>query len=277
MPVTFSNTHRVPKYLEHALAFDDYHGRETAISVTTLIGPPQIPCLKGTKFYTVDVTSRANLMYGMAIHAWIAEANKGKPGYVEERFSTAIGGSVLTGKPDYILGTELRDIKTIKDSAVSYGVKDEWAQQLNVYRWLVRQHGIVVNDLYVDALVKDFTPWSQNAAPVVTLKVPTWLLSDTKDFIMERLELYSQDPVPLCTPDECWERGGGYAIIKTGNTRASVVLDTKEEVDAWLSDKGANYSVEIRYPERVRCEHYCEVRDVCEQYETFKRETTSPG
>ncbi len=174
MPVTFSNTHRVPKYLEHALAFDDYHGRETAISVTTLIGPPQIPYLKGTRFYTVDVTSRANLMYGMAIHAWIAEANKGKPGYVEERFSTAIGGSVLTGKPDYILGTELRDIKTIKDSAVSYGVKDE--------------------------------------------------------------------------------------------------------VDAWLSDKGANYSIEIRYPERVRCEHYyCEVRDVCEQYETFKRETTSPG
>ena len=79
----------------------------------------------------------------------------------------------------------------------------------------------------------------------------------------------SCERISVCTPEECWQRAAKWAATKKIGGRATKLFDTKDAAEAFAASKGL--AVEYRPCARVRCEDYCEARNVCPDFQAFKR------
>jgi hypothetical protein len=77
------------------------------------------------------------------------------------------------------------------------------------------------------------------------------------------------EELPLCTPDQMWEKQTTYAVKKTGGVKARNVCSTEEEANTKVAEYGKGYEIEIRQGERTRCERYCQVNKFCTQYQQY--------
>jgi hypothetical protein len=98
-------------------------------------------------------------------------------------------------------------------------------------------------------------------------------------YIQLRLKAHgdAQHVLPLCSPEERWERPAKFALTKVGNKRATSLHDTREEAqaaqDAIIAETGKNYLVETRPAEAIRCQQYCSARPVCVQADELLKVT----
>jgi hypothetical protein len=105
---------------------------------------------------------------------------------------------------------------------------------------------------------------------------PIWEDDQCLDYIHDRVALHQaarklpDNELPLCSPSERWYRTGGWPVVKNGNKKADRVYDTKEQAEKHISQntlslKAGRYFLPLveRPGENIRCESYCEARQVC--------------
>lgn len=216
-----TNRSNLPAPIVAALENDPYDGPgitgDRVISVSRLIGPAQIAAL--TRAHADEIETDASDMLwallGQAVHHVIERASSRLPGLCETRFDAQLDGWTISGQIDYFLEPKLSDYKTTSAWSVVYG-KDDWAKQLNVYRWLLAQHGRRADILEIVALSRDFDAKLAGqrgypAAPMVCLTLETWPMEKTVEYLRARIadhEAALCGMPPRCTDSERWMRKG---------------------------------------------------------------------
>jgi hypothetical protein len=214
---------------------------------------------------------------GQAMHTILERG--GVVGQSEERLYADIGGMRVSGQFDYIDDEGLLwDWKFVSVWEVMNGVKESREQQLNAYAYLAAANGKDVTGLRVGFIFRD---WKRSEAtqsgypPHQVLAYPIALhgIDETRRALEARVTLHhnAQTTLAECTPEERWARPDTYAVIKSGNKRASKVFDDQHSAATYQAAKGTAYSVHHRTGENVRCESYCSVAKFCEQFQKLKR------
>ena len=285
-----TNKFNLPQTFGNVLSRPTYTKGKAHLSVTELINSPRIVQLKNTYYDQLeeDVADKVWAIFGTAIHA-VLELGKDENHIIEQRLHAELDGWNISGavdlqriEPD---GIVVSDYKTTG----AWGVmneKIEWEQQLNIYAWLVeRIKQTPVKKVEIIAIIRD---WSRRdaqtkegypEAPIKVIDVPLWSFEERENFIKERIRLHSDalfatetgEDLPVCTPEQMWEKATYYAIRKTGGKRATSVHDIKEEAEKKLAELGKDYEIEVRPGERTRCANFCLVRDFCDQWKNFNQ------
>ncbi len=272
-----TNKLNLPEPLVNAVRNDPYNSGDSDISCTGLIGSAwqrQLSLKHGSKVVE-DASQRIYALLGQSVHS-ILERAKAPYYRVEERlfYTVEVDGKKFTisGQFDLITpqGT-LQDYKVTSWFACKDGPKIEWESQLNVLRFLCWKNQIVIGDLQIVAILRD---WSRAKKlqqgkdypdfPVLVLDVPMWDLTDTWEFIQDRLRSHFIHEIEPCSADERWRKLDQYAVKKKGNKRATKVFFDKDDAEDFKQDKGEDFTIEFRPGEDTRCLHYCSVAPFCE-------------
>ena len=202
----------------------------------------------------------------------------------EERFYGKIGSYTISGKPDWY-DTETKRVEDYKTTSVWKIVKNDyfdWEAQLNIYRWLLVTNGYEVEELQINAILKDWKKHEISRSerypkfPTVIVPIKKWDLLDTVQYVLDRVRLHTEtykigsvsklaEKFP-CSSDDKWSKPTVYAVKKVGNKKASFTFSTAEEADTKCNKLGDAYKVEVRPGVDTRCVEWCAVRDYCAQY-----------
>lgn len=274
------------------------------ISATRIIAPPRIVTLR--RFHedeiVEDASDRIWSLLGNSTHR-ILELSIGpeRPDMpkVETRLMMPFQGHngliwQVSAQDDVYHQKAIYDYKVTSVWSFMFAEKPEWTKQLNIQAMLHRDHGDEVRELYIVAILRD---WSIQKSineldypkcAVIKVSVPAWSQEECIEYVQRRVELHQRCQIgyrenkdvtklPLCTPEERWYRGGTFAVkfqnIKTGkiNIRAKRLLnsltDAREyiEKNAIILPKGRTFApVEERPGINIRCERYCDVWRWCD-------------
>ena len=274
-----TNHAHLPDSIVQAVINDPYpHGKIGDISVTRLIGPPQIRILERRHQDEIeeDAADRIWSLVGQIGHGILERAET--VAITEERLFTKVEGWRVSGQFDRLVllpdGT-LQDYKFTSVWACMDGVKPEWEAQLNLLRYLVEVNGYPpIRRLQIVAILRDWSKGKARAGgdyprvQVTVLDVSVWSMAEAGRYITERVRLHQAAEaghIPPCTADERWERPTTYAVKKPGRKSAVRVYGSMEQAQSLVSQTPSGY-VEIRMGESIRCADYCAVRDFCPQW-----------
>ena len=275
-----TNLRNLPQAYVNAVTFDD-HKKGKGFSVTEMIKPLRMIWLRKRHEDELveDASKRVWALLGQAIHA-ILERNAEKDSLQEEYLSAEINGVELTGTPDLLNSSGLlSDWKLTTAWSAVYGsrIKD-YTEQLNCYAWLYAKHGFIAKKAEVVAIYRD---WDQNKIysknyPQYNMErvdIELWLPETQEAFISKRINdimKYEHTPdneLPLCTPDEKWERPDVWAVMKKGRKSAFRLHDTQKAAEDMVKvGKGKGDEVVLRKGECKRCMKYCPVNLQCNTY-----------
>lgn len=280
--ITITNKSDLPASLVAAVTFSDRDREGCDYTISELLSPPRIEALKAMHAdkVTEDAADRLWALMGSAGHEVLKRAAKQLGGaIVEERAIVEIdcGGKKykIGGQLDYATTDHaLSDFKFTSVWAVRDGVKPEWTQQLNCYRYLCQKYGVNIDRLEIIAIMRD---WSVREArrsssdsypqqQVEVFHIPIWTEQEVETFLCQRITKHemARTVLPECTAEEMWEKPEKWAAKKKGNKRAARVFDTEAQANTYAAEKGLE--VEFRPGERVRCESYCAVAPYCQQF-----------
>jgi hypothetical protein len=278
-----TNVHGVPEPLVTLAKREYYSKGDSQYSVTEIMSPPKIRRMR--EQYNDQIKQDASDMLwtllGSALHVVMERGET--PGWLkEERLFAEVNGVKISGAIDLQEetpnGVIIHDYKFTSAWAVMQE-KEEWTQQLNIYKWLVEtvKRKKVVG-LKICALVRDFNRHDRKegypAAPICMVDVPMWDSVTTETYIRERLEMHREakmradfgEKLQNCSNEERWMSETTYAVKREGRKTAIRVFKTIEEATA-LAEKEKGY-VETRLGEARRCAgNYCGVAQWCEQYQ----------
>ena len=269
------------------LARTEYYSKGAAqYSVTEIMSPPKIRRLR-ERFdaeMTQDVSDMLWSLLGSALHV-VMERGETEGWTKEERLFAEVDGVKISGAIDLQEetpeGIVIHDYKFTSAWAVMQE-KEEWAQQLNIYKWLVETvKGKKVVGLKICALVRDFNRHDRKegypAAPIAVIDVPMWDAAKTLAYIQERLEMHREakmradfgEDLQACSDEERWMSETTYAVKREGRKTAIRVLKNLDEANE-MAAKEKGY-VENRFGEPRRCTgNYCGVSQWCQQYQLTK-------
>jgi hypothetical protein len=232
-----------------------------------------------------DVSDMVWLLFGSAVHGILEKHQENDEELKEERIKISFGGYLLSGQFDlYNDETKIvTDYKTASVWKVIYGDFSDWRRQLLVYSFMLRQIGFDAQGGQIVAFLKDHSKRdAKQKAGYPPFPVEVVRFSFTKeDFIeceqwltkrfaeIEAAEKLPDDELPLCTPEERFNSGNKYAVMKKGRKTALRVLDTKEEAEEWIRNNGGDY-LEKRPGEDKKCADYCAVNQFCNYFKGGK-------
>lgn len=290
-----TNDANLPEAIVQAVRNDPYDAGDCDISVTRLIGPPQIRVLerRHANDLAEDASDRIWSLVGQIGHKILERAEA--EALAETRLFAEAGGWTVSGQFDRMVllpdGT-LQDYKFTSVWAVQDGPKPEWEAQLNVLRWLSDANGYPpIRRLQLVAILRD---WSKGKArqggdypqrQVKVLPVPLWPLEHAARYVTERVLLHREaercaaagEPLPQCTDAERWAKPTTWAVKKPGRKSAVKLHDTEQAAREHAATVPSGY-VETRPGESVRCADYCAVAPFCAQRraELAARERAAP-
>lgn len=282
-----TNKFNVPAPLV-TLATKEYYSKgKSQYSVTELLSPPRLRRLRERYDAEIetDVTDLMWQMLGSALHV-VMERGQTEGHITEERLFTEIDGVTISGAIDLQEetsgGVVITDYKFTSAWAVM-NEKQEWVEQLNVYKWLVeREKGKKVVSLRICALIRDWnrreTKEGYPLAPIQMVEIPMW--DSAEEFVRGRLDLHrdakvSEDfgeALPECSEAERWQSETTYAVRREGRKTAIRVFKNLHEANA-LAEKEKGY-VEARPAEPKRCTSFCPVNQWCDQYASYRASIT---
>ena len=226
--MTLTNNYALPDPVVRALSFDDYD-QVGDISITGLLKPVQqasLEILHADHLPSEDVSERVWRLYGSAAHEFLYRSRDKDSVIAEKRLTMDVDGWTISGKPDtYDTSTQmLSDFKTTSVWSVVYEPKgrQEWHEQLNLYRLLLEANGYPVKALQVIAILRDWAKRDTKRAdyppiPIVCIDIPLWSKEDAEAFLAERVAAHKTARDTLawdgCTDDERWlnKKTGVYA------------------------------------------------------------------
>jgi len=204
------------------------------------------------------------------------------PVYLEQRSTQSMGKWKISGKFDMVVEGGLRDLKSCGTyNYISGSNNTKYIQQGSIYRWL--NQDIVTSDiLHIEYL---FTDWSKQKAMqnsdypqkrILTKKFTLMSLEETEQFIKHKLSeieqclaAEGQANMPMCTPEELWEKPTTYAYYKKpGGSRSTKNFDSHAEATTRLVADGSVGEIITRKGEVVFC-RYCASSSICQQAEIY--------
>ena len=278
-----TNVHNLPEPLV-TLARREYYSKGAAqYSVTEIMSPPKIRRMR-EKYDDQIVTDVSQMLWsllGSALHV-VMERGETSGWIKEERLFTEVDGVAISGAIDLQQegegGITIYDYKFTSAWAVMQE-KEEWTQQLNIYKWLVetvKQRKVV--GLKICAMVRDYSKHDLReaypAAPICVVDIPLWDSVKTEMYIRERLEMHREskmradfeEDLQNCSNEERWMSETTFAVKREGRKTAIRVFKTIEEATE-LAEKEKGY-VETRLGEPKRCTgDFCGVSQWCAQYQ----------
>ena len=278
-----TNKHGVPEPLVTLASKEYYSKGASQYSVTEIMSPPKIKRLREQYNDQIkqDVSDMLWNLLGSALHV-VMERGVTDGWTMEERLYKEVDGVTVSGAIDIQQetpeGVVIIDYKFTSAWAVMQE-KEEWQQQLNVYKWLVEtvKRKKVVG-LKICALVRDFnrheTKEGYPKASIEMVDIPMWDSVTTEAYVRERLNLHRDakvsadfgDELPACSDTDRWQSETIYAVKREGRKTAIRLFKTIEEANE-LAEKEKGY-VETRLGEPKRCTgNYCGVAEWCEQYQ----------
>lgn len=281
-----TNKFNLPQTFINVIHRPTYSKGDSHISATELLNSPRIVQLKHKHWDDLeqDASEMVWSLFGSAVHN-ILEHGKDSHHIVEQRLFTTFEGWTISGQIDlqevHEDSISLSDYKVTSAWAVM-NEKADWHNQLNVYAWLIQRcKKVPIKSLQIIAILRD---WSAREAqtkdgyppsPIATVDIPLWTYEQQEEYVRSRLSSHNAayfathtgDEMPLCTPDDMWEKPTTYAVKKEGGVRAKSVHATRGEAEAVLPPKG--YFIEVREGERTRCKSYCQVSSFCSQYQEY--------
>ena len=284
-----TNVHNLPEPLV-TLARREYYSKGAAqYSVTEIMSPPKIRRMR-EKYDDQIVTDVSQMLWsllGSALHV-VMERGETSGWIKEERLFAEVDGVSISGAIDLQeegeAGITIYDYKFTSAWAVMQE-KEEWIQQLNIYKWLVetvKQRKVV--GLKICAMVRDYSKHDLReaypAAPICVVDIPLWDSVKTEMYIRERLEMHREakmradfgEDLQNCSNEERWMSETTFAVKREGRKTAIRVLTDADEAKE-LAVKENGY-VETRLGEPRRCAgNYCQVSQWCSQYNGEKNES----
>jgi hypothetical protein len=237
--------------IEHVRSIDLYEGYtpiegEKHISATSILKPAMQLWLKlRTPEDELIETDKDAAIFGSLIHYAMEKLvseklfEKGLAQGYEERLSTRFNGYTINGQFDIIVNGHVCDYKTGKVASLKDMTNYIW--QLSIYRWLYwKGTGKVLEDTgFLLYFLKDFT----------ILKV------DSTDYRKYNVvSMIHEVEVKLKTFDE-------VEVFVASKIDDAEDFEIPEECDTWYKD--------------MRCNYFCEFRDVCKYNIKRQEELTS--
>ena len=233
----------------------------------------------------VDVSEMIWMIFGTATHAVLENTDEADDEFREQRLSMPLEGISITGKSDVFKDGVITDYKTCSVWKVIHNDFEDWERQLMLYALLWKYAGFDVKSCRIVAMMRDH---SKNKArtekdypdlPVETIEFPVTeeKLKETyswaKHRVQEMLDIrfLPDEKLPMCTPEERFNDGDRYAIMKNGAKRAKKVCDTREEAEKCMAENGGDY-IEVRKGRDTKCLDYCMARSVCPYAQSLKGE-----
>jgi hypothetical protein len=235
-----------------------------------------------------DVSDMIWLLFGTATHGILENQQEQGHEIKESRVSIDFGEYTLSGKFDLYDANakKITDYKTCSVWKVIFGDYSDWRRQLLIYAYMMRQIGFEVNSGEIVAIMKDHSKRDAKfkadypKLPVQVIKfeftledfaeIESWLIDKFDE--IRRCEELPDDELPLCTPEERYNSGDKYAVMKKGRKTALRVLDSMEEAEKWMADNGGD-EIEVRPGEDKKCIDYCSACEFCNYYrENYYRE-----
>jgi hypothetical protein len=265
-----TNNYNLPEQIVRAVTFSTRPPQDCVISVTELIGPAWIRYLRRKHWQELseDASERLWALLGQSVH-YVVEQHELDNSIAEERLTAEFDGYTITGQADNYNGDShsVEDWKVTSVWSFMNGIKSEWEAQLNIYAWLWRKNGFQVVGLNINAILRDWQAGRANGdgypeIPFVVVPVSVWPNEKVEAYIRGRLEAHAA-PAP-CTPDEKWQNGDVWAVMKEGRKSAVKLHDSEEIANRHAAELGAKHTVVKRPGECTRCKSYCPVRALCE-------------
>lgn len=163
--------------------------------------------------------------------------------------------------------------------------RKKWDKQLNTYAHMIRtQMGLPVNAIRVVAFFRDWSPSGVLHArdyPNTQIKEMFIPLYDTDQIItllnhhLDEHRKCDTGVVPKCSGEERWAKSDIYAVMKQGARNAIKTFDSKMAAVDYIKLNQHRFPaglwIQDRPGESRRCESYCVVRDVCQQFSEEKK------
>ena len=228
-----------------------------------------------------DVSELIYTAHGSAMHAALERFQAGGKASQEARMSQPIGDYTLSGQYDLYEPEKrlLTDYKTTSVWKFIFADFADWRRQLLMYAWLLRQQGEPVDRAQIVAFLKDHV----KAKALYDKTYPQYPIQ-TVDFIftaddfaeceawlqekfaeIARCEKLPDDELPVCTPEERWNRSEKWAVMKRGRKKALKLCDSEDEAKEWRANFGGDL-IEYRPGQDRKCDDYCNVNCFCSYY-----------
>lgn len=229
-----------------------------------------------------DVSDMIWLLFGQAVHHVLEVYDEKDTQLKEERIKVPIGDYILSGQFDlYDSETKgLVDYKTASVWKIIYKNYDDWRRQLLIYSYMMKRIGFAVEHGDIIALLKDHskkqakTQRGYPQLPVEKIRfefnaddyaeIEEWIYDRFAE--IKKIENLPDDELPLCTPEERFNSGDKYAVMKKGRKTALRVLDSEEDAQKWMDENGKGDYIEIRPGEDKKCADYCSVNKFCNYF-----------
>lgn len=281
-----TNLFDLPLPIVRAVAADPYDNQGSDATVTELIGPPRLAALRRAHADTLteDASERVWSLWGRAIHHILEQAGRDLPDTLTEtRLFTTVAGWRVSGALDThsLVNHRLSDYKAVAWYGVKDGAKADYVAQSNLLTLLLHEHDHRVDEAEIVVLVRDhrqsdYKRYAADGYPVTPIKkipVRLWSRDEQYAYLHERVRLHQEaraalanrGALPLCTPEERWQRAPTWAVVKDGNVKATKLCPSEAEALAVIGE-AKKMHVEYRPGLAVRCTQYCAVKTQCQAY-----------
>jgi len=228
-----------------------------------------------------DVSDMVWLLFGTAVHNILEKYECNSDELQEERIKINFGDYVLSGKFDLYSDNAkiVTDYKTASVWKIIYGDYKDWRQQLLIYCYMLRQIGFDAQAGQIIAFLKDHSKreakqnrgYPQYPVQVIPfnfiendfVECEKWL--NNKFAEIKACENLPDDELPLCTPEERYNSGETYAVMKKGRKKALRVLDNMQDAEQWMEQNGGDW-IAVRPGEDKKCIDYCSACKFCNYY-----------
>ena len=232
-----------------------------------------------------DVSDKIFLLLGKGVHAALEKYQETKTQLKEERIKIPIEEYVLSGQFDLYddaTGTVI-DYKTTTIWKIVNSQYEDWRRQLLIYCLLLRQTGFSARRGQIFAILRDhrkgeakrISGYPQLQAVTINFSFTEQDLQECEEWLQARFNLIreaeklSDDDLPVCTPEERYNDGDQYAVMKKGQKKAVRRLNSLEEAQQFQAEKGLD-RIEVRLGTDKKCIDYCSVNKFCSHYKSLK-------
>jgi len=265
------------------MAQRDYSYAENEYRVTSLLKGVRETLLerRHAKEIEQDVSDMIWLLFGTAAHAVLESHEEGDDELKESRMKIPVGDYILSGQFDLYNDTTgtVTDYKTASVWKIIFKNFDDWRRQILTYCYMLRVIGFNARRGEVIAILKDYSKTEAKRRgdypdlPVqrIVFEFTEADFTEEEDWLKARFaevafaETLSDDELPVCTPEERFNSGDKFAVMKSGRKTALRVLDTQDEAEAWRAGNGGDF-IEVRKGTDKKCLDYCSSCEFCSYY-----------
>lgn len=235
-----------------------------------------------------DVSDMIWLLFGTAVHGILEQQQESSTQLKENRIKIDFDGYVLSGQFDlYDDATHtVTDYKTASVWKIIFGNFEEWRRQTLIYCYMLRKIGFKADKAEIVALLKDHSKRDAKIKadyPQLPVQVVKFYFTDA-DFKeceewlhrkfreISNAEALEDNAIPACAPEDRYNTGDKYAVMKKGNKKALRVVNTESEAQSYIEwykqnkDNASTLEIVKRAGEDKKCVDYCSCCEFCDYY-----------